>query len=86
MTLWLAAGAATESVELWLNALTYDSLPHAAAGVGFKVYVHDSDETPVTTDHYFYVSPGNHYDVTIAKGTQFFLHPDFQISINCSAE
>lgn len=61
-------GTGSESVKLWLNTETYDTLNDATRGLGFKIYIHDNDETPVSTDHYFYVSPGNHYDVAMSKG------------------
>ena len=69
---YVLTDARSESVELWLNAELYDSLYAVERALGFKVYVHDSDETPVSADHYFRVSPGHHYDVTLAKGTILF--------------
>ena len=46
----------------------YDSIQETATGSGLKIYIHDPDVTPVTTDHYFYATVGMKYDVTIAKG------------------
>lgn len=58
----------SDSVQLALNTESYDTLDEISDGNGFKVYIHDLDTTPVTSDHFFYANAGTQYDVTIAKG------------------